>query len=162
MNEKYFEWLCQQVKADKKYNLLMRKLYSKEYYWTLKMDENRSEDGKNLRKKFGEDFPGPCSVLELLVSLSLRWYTEMISYDGSEEGYERYFWKLIKNLGLNKYTDKKFDVERVDYILETFLDRTYEFNGKGGLFPLKKCSEDQRKVELWYQLQNYEIERAGQ
>lgn len=161
MRERYFEWLCELVKVDKKYSMLMRKLYSKEYYWILKMDENRSEDGKTLRSKFGESISGPCTLLEMFIALSLRWYTELVSTDGSESGFEPYFWKLIKNLGLNKYPDKKFDVERVDYILETFLDRTYEFNGKGGLFPLKKTDIDQRKVELWYQLQNYEIEKTG-
>ena len=30
-------------------------------------------------------------------------------------------------------------------------DRTYSENGKGGLFPLRKYSEDQRKVPIWYQ-----------
>lgn len=139
----------------------MRRLYTKDYYWALTMDENRSEDGKNLRVRFGEKIEGACSVLEMLIALSLRWYTEIVSDDGSEDGFERYFWILIGNLGLKKYTDKKYDPEKVEYILMNFLDRTYDFNGKGGLFPLKNCDSDQRKVEIWYQLQNYAIEKTG-
>ena len=91
-HDKYFEWLCNLVKADKKYILLLRRLYTKDYYWALTMDENRSEDGKNLRVRFGEKIDGACSVLEMLIALSLRWYTEIVSDDGSENGFERYFW----------------------------------------------------------------------
>ena len=48
--------------------------------------------------------------------------------------------------------------EYVDNIIDTFLDRDYEANGDGGLFPLLAPQEDQTEVELWYQLSAYYME----
>ena len=39
-----------------------------------------------------------------------------------------------------------------DDVIKRFLDRDYEPNGKGGLFTIKNCRQDLRKVEIWYQL----------
>jgi hypothetical protein len=39
--------------------------------------------------------------------------------------------------------------------MERCVWRTYEPNGVGGFFPLENPNEDQREVELWYQMSAY-------
>ena len=48
--------------------------------------------------------------------------------------------------------------EKVDYYVDKLLGRDYFRDGFGGLFPLKHAKKDQRKVEIWYQLQNWLME----
>ena len=171
MTERYFQWLAGLV-ADGhkkiKYGCLLRKLYNKEFYWVVPMDENRAEDGKELRWLFEvsvddvndiSELDGPCSVLEMLIALARRWRMDLTSKDGSEKGFELYFWLMIKNLGLDKCTDKKFDESFVDEKLHIWLDREYSADGKGGLFPLKTYTKNEEKgqntKDIWYQLQSY-------
>ena len=45
--------------------------------------------------------------------------------------------------------------QRIDDILDRWIERKFSRNGKGSPFPLKKPKKDQRKVELWYQMQGY-------
>lgn len=145
----------------------MSSLFNKEYYWTVSMDENRSEDGKLLRELFAErtgekdisKLVGPCSVLEMMIALARRWRIDIMSDDGSEEGFESYFWEMIRNLGLQKCTNEKFVPEKVDKKLEILLDRDYNANGKGSLFPIKTGTSNQNTTEIWYQLQAYLAEK---
>jgi hypothetical protein len=44
--------------------------------------------------------------------------------------------------------------------LETFVWRNYDRKGVGGIFPLYRSRRDQRRVELWYQFNEY-IEEYG-
>ena len=58
---------------------------------------------------------------------------------------------MIVNLGLGSMTDNRYEAYVVDDILDRFLDREYEPDGKGGLFTIRGCKHDLRKVEIWYQ-----------
>jgi hypothetical protein len=49
-------------------------------------------------------------------------------------------------------------LEKVEIILEDLIWRTYRPNGQGGFFPLKNPQEDQTKIEIWYQLNEYVME----
>ena len=69
---------------------------------------------------------------------------------GDRTGY--WFWLMIDNLGLGNMVNSQFDSTKVDNIIDNFLNRTYEKNGKGGLFTIRNCDTDLRKVEIWYQL----------
>ena len=40
------------------------------------------------------------------------------------------------------------------------IDRDYDASGFGGIFPLRRPAEDQRKVELWYQAAAYILENG--
>jgi hypothetical protein len=62
---------------------------------------------------------------------------------------------LIRNLGLIDTNDTNTDVKEVNAIIKRVVDRTYQHNGHGGLFPLRLATSDQRKVEIWYQLSAY-------
>lgn len=173
LDERYFRWLYSQVGNTKLKNpartywTLLKQLYTKEFIYIIPNDDNRLEDGRDLRHEFieeqglhGED-PDPdwmglgCSMLELFVGLSRRLAFED---DGTAAGW---FWKLLTNINLHEYTDKsKFAAEDVDKILDAVIWRTYRRNGRGGLFPLKHAHEDQCEVELWYQLSAYLLENT--
>ena len=67
----------------------------------------------------------------------------------------QWFWGMIVNLGLGAMTDNRYDEKRVDDILDRFLSRTYDPDGRGGLFTVRNCDVDMRKVEIWKQLLLY-------
>ena len=140
----------------------MKQLYVKEFVWLIANDDNRAEDGKELRYEFineqGIDEVDQawldlgCSVLEMMIALARR-----AAFESDDEVVE-WFWRFIFNLGLNNHTDIAYTskTEReVDNVLDTVIFRTYDADGLGGLFPLTHPRQDQRKVELWYQLAAY-------
>jgi len=139
-----------------------------EFRWTVRNDDNREEDGKNLRDEFMDiydlvepDQPdAPASMLEVLIVLS-----RMASY-ASYGTPSEWFWKMVENLDLRNYTDANFNAhiaEEVEVALEQVISRSYVEDGRGGLFPLRYPQHDQRRVELWYQLSAYllECEESG-
>jgi hypothetical protein len=141
-------------------------MHKTEFIWIVPNDDNRVEDGIELRLEFlytrkivdadplwmGQG----CSFLEMMIALSKR-----LSFidDGSEKGW---FWHLMENLGLDKRNDaSKMPLGEVSVILDRVIWRTYNRNGEGGLFPLNRPSKDQRRVELWYQMAEYLDEADG-
>jgi hypothetical protein len=154
----YFDWLCHLVYSGN-HEKLLDLLFRKEFVWFVPNDDNRAVDGKDLRREFLEatnqegtpDFLLiGCSMLELLIGLSRRLAFEA---DGMPRDW---FWLLMKNVSLSKFTDDKpLPVDRVDDILERIIWRTYNPDGIGGLFPRSNPEEDQRTVELWYQMSGY-------
>lgn len=168
----YFCWLCETVCVDGRYTdnaywMLAKNLWNTDFRWSLDMDENRAADGKGFRYRYecegGTDtYNGPCTVLEVLVALADRMDTCMDELDG-ECRIPMYFWEMIENLGLEEFDDQFFiqggdDDGEIDYILERWLNRDYSYDGNGGIFPLKNPKEDQRNVELWYQMNAYLME----
>ncbi len=172
LDELYFLWLCGQVGSvednrnpSRNYWRLLKRLYIKEFVWIIPNDDNRAEDGRDLRSEFFSNnkvaamdtdwFTLGCSMLELLIGLARR-----LSFEADGEP-RFWFWHLVENLGLEKYNDNTYIPEKeVDDILDQVIWRTYRRNGKGGLFPLRKATEDQRDVELWYQLSAYLLENS--
>jgi hypothetical protein len=177
LDEAYFVWLYSQVGSvlnrnrSKTYWKLLKLLHEKEFTWSdIEKDENRAQDGKDLRLEFmrsenvqidsDEMRLGwtdlPSSFLELLIALSIKL---------SEQGGNRpadWFWEMIQNLGMTECTDAAPAEEVIiSHILDKVMNRDYSPNGAGGLFPLQDMSkhQDQRDVELWYQAQAYLLER---
>lgn len=165
LDESYFKWLYRQV-ADENasdpsltYWKLLKLLFTKEFVWLIPNDDNRLEDGKELRREFiQETGERPdrdwvelgCSVLELMVGLSRR-----LAFEAEGEPHY-WFWHLMENVGLHQYSDsRRLYKHHIDDILERLIWRTYQADGQGGFFPLGRPNEDQRNVELWYQLSNY-------
>lgn len=170
----YFQWLCELTKINssaKSYWILAKTLHKKEFYWTVPNDDNRGQDGKDLREHYADinnlstceayALHGPCTMLEMLVALSRRIEDTMADPDKGDQTV-KWFWMLLKNVGLDKFTDEDYAALSgpiiVEQILDKILDRTYRRSGKGGLFPLKKPKKDQRKVEIWYQMCAYLLE----
>lgn len=166
LDELYFVWLYAQVgtvrqrKSKNTYWNLLRLLYTKEFVWWVPNDDNRAQDGRELRTEFlleeritpsNEQWEAlGCDLFELLVALSRR-----LSFITGEES-RTWFWIMIENLGLYQYNDRvDIPKDRVEEILEGLIYRTYDPDGNGGLFPLRNPTVDQRQVELWYQASAY-------
>jgi len=159
----YLEYLEPQVftfsNNNETYLDLLNLMYRKEFVWLIPNDDNRVADGLDLRAEWFDNNGvsrtvmefGPCTFLEVLISLSRR--LEFMA-DESAEGWA---WQLIINLGLHRMRDplSRYKTQRVDDILETVIWRTYDIDGSGGFFPLARPNDDQRKIELWYQMNSY-------
>lgn len=161
----YFNWLCAKVEhlenstPSLSHLKLFNVLHRTEFVWVIIGDDNRYEDGVELRYEFaqesrhldvGELEKLGCSIFEMLISFSRRasFQTDMKTKD--------WFWIIINNLGLGDLNDSNFtNPDDVVDILARFVWRTYDFNGEGGMFPLDHTDNDQRKVEIWYQFCEY-------
>lgn len=166
VNNEYFTWLCDLACRNRysnqiSYKKLLTYLHSTPFRWLIPMDENRADDGLELRYKFVYEndytddvelyIDGPCSVLEMMVSLCLK--CEEIMDDAQiGDRTRQWFWGMIVNLGLGSMTDDNYDRRYVIDIVERFLDRDYEPDGVGGLFTIRDCDCDLRDVEIWHQL----------
>lgn len=170
LDELYLNWLYSQVGSVKQKNpartywSLIRQLYKTEFVWLIPNDDNRVEDGRDLRYEFVDEHDledvDPfwmnlgCSALEMLIGLSRR-----LSFEAEGEPLV-WFWHLIETLGV-LYNDKEYNTAREKEInrkIEDVIWRNYAFDGRGGLFPLRNPPEDQRNVELWGQLCTYLVE----
>lgn len=173
----YFQWLCEIVHADsmeKSYYILCGELFKYPFRVKAKMDINRNNDGLELRKEYCDEvfayryvpngkeiktWPD-CSMLELFIGIAKHMNDELMTEDSSDKTHE-YFWEIIKNLELDEFDDERFgeesDVSTVQIrdILVNLNERHYKKDGSGGMFPLKCPEKDQRKVEIWYQMQAY-------
>jgi hypothetical protein len=62
----------------------------------------------------------------------------------------------MTNLGLEEYRHvARSDRRVIEDILDIFVERKYDPNGYGGLFPLRCPKHDQREIEIWYQFNEY-------
>ncbi len=169
LDELYFIWLYGQVgdpearNPNRTYWTILKLLFTKEFVWFVPNDDNRCQDGRELRAEFAKDcsvviedenwLQLGCSIFELLVGLSRR-----LAFEAEGEPRD-WFWHLMDNLGLGHLNDRsKIKTDSVDEILDHVIWRTYDASGRGGLFPLRNAAEDQRTVELWYQLNAYILE----
>ena len=169
VNEEYFEWLCELVDIRRfskcvSYRKLLAHLHNIEFTWFVPHDDNRADDGIQLRRRYAlchddmmlaDYILGPCSVLEMMVALAIR-CEENIMDDaliGNRTG--QWFWGMVHNLGLSYMSDLEFDRYFVDDVIYRLLNREYEPDGRGGLFTVKNCNCDMRTVEIWCQLSWY-------
>lgn len=166
LTEAYFQWMCRLVCTgqERSYRTLLRYLHSREFVYSLPMDGNRADDGMDLRYRFGAecDIPNPviaheldnkpCSILEMMVALSVRCEEHIMEDPDIGDRTGQWFWSMIRNLGLDAMTDSRFSASKADDILDRFLERRYKRNGEGGLFYIPYCEQDLRGVEIWYQM----------
>jgi hypothetical protein len=169
-DDQYLTWLYSQVaevrprKSSRTYWYLLRQLYSTEFAWLIPNDDNRAEDGQALRSEWasqqdttvdGEWLSLGCSFLEMLIGVSRR-----LEFEAGGEA-SSWFWHLIENMGLLGFNDRsKFSPEHVEDRTSAVIWRTYDYSGNGGLFPLRDATQDQRRVEIWYQLSEYLLQDA--
>jgi len=172
IDERYFTWLYSKIGHRKvpirglSYRKLAYQLYTKEFLWFVPNDDNRAEEGIELRKVFldetGTQYPGhewmemTCSILELLIGMSHR-----LSFIDDRPAHI-WFWEMLDNVDLTYANDDEYGPDTEEDVEQTFdrvIWRLYEQDGAGGLFPLHHAHEDQRKIELWYQMSAYINER---
>lgn len=158
----YYRWLVSKIftPPNKTFDTLFDMLHSQEFVWIVPNDDNRVADALELRDEFmngkeGSLTLGGATLLEVIVSLSQR--AAFIAGSGPEQ----WAWILIKNLDMSRYHDPLNDADMMSIqdLMERLIWRTYRPDGFGGFFPLKNPEEDQREVEIWYQLNSYVIER---
>lgn len=171
LDERYLSWLYGQVASVKQRQktrshwLLFKQLSETIFVAIVSHDENRIADARDMRYEYladAEDEAGdpdwtraPASMLEVLMVLSRCLAEEM------DDPVKPWFWHLIEMLELEHFNDRNYDDRAQEVITETLqrvIWRTYEPDGRGGLFPLERPHQDQRDVELWYQLNAYLLE----
>lgn len=170
LDDQYLTWLYSLVadvktrKGPSTYWNLFRRLFSTEFSWFIPNDDNRAEDGRELRSEWASLVDVQvernwmtlgCSFLEMVIGLARRLEFQ------TEHDSVFWFWHLLGNVGLLGYNDRsKFCGEDVDDRTSAIIWRTYDYDGNGGLFPLRMAQHDQRKVEIWYQLNEYLLQDA--
>ncbi len=169
IKNEYFEWMYNYVckgraHSEVSYRKLFVYLHDTEFTYSIDRDENRAYDGISLRSRFAHTKPeedyriilnildGPCSVLEMILALAIRLEEEIMDNPHYGNRVKQWFWSMLKSMDLNLVTDDSFNVRYVERAVYTMLNRTYEPNGRGGLFYIPNCENDLRRFEIWTQL----------
>ena len=175
LSELYLEWLLRLINADnykdKSYTKLCSLLNKIPFKPIVELDKNREFDVQSLLRevyiqsqsewyRLEDDritsFPDlPVSFLELMISLAMRIDLDFMREINGIDNTRIYFWILVRNLGLLEYDDEHWGEDAIISIvsrLNIVQDRKYDFDGKGGLFPLENSEVDQRNVQIWNQL----------
>lgn len=164
---KYFEWLYSTVCSDDSYRKLCAFLFDQEFIYIMPYDDNRYEDGVDIRYHFGYDnnIPNsviaielddrPCSIFEMMVALAVRIETDIMSEEAFGNRTSKWFMDMLRSLGLDYMTNTQFNKTRATYILDTFIHRKYQYNGQGGLFTVYDPPRPLYEVEIWYQAMWY-------
>jgi hypothetical protein len=169
IKQDYFDWLYQKIEERESSGLedFISDLHSCAFVCLIPNDDNRAEDGLQLRNRFADELnfdladdvlSGPCTVLEMLIALANR--MDFILFDHNKGNRTTmWFWLFIDNLKLKKYNSNDEDAIRKKQlnkiIIKKFVRRDYHQTGKGGLFPINSPASDQRNVEIWYQMMDY-------
>jgi hypothetical protein len=163
----YFEWLvniaCKDIGVVS-YRKLLGFLHRTDFVVIDPMDSNRADDGVELRYRFAHDYiedddaeyllTGPCSVLEMMLALSIR-CEEIMDDPRFGDRTTQWFWEMVASLGLGGMYDSNFDICHAKEVVMRFLARDYEPDGTGGLFTVRRCVYDMRDMEIWHQLLEY-------
>lgn len=187
IREEYFDWLYKQVNQTKEsFKTLCHILHQKEFRWSVSNDDNRCQDGLDLRQAFIDEkcldeahteviyfLKGGCTVLEVLVGVSQRLDFLNTDMESSAPRTSKWFHRLLTNLRLNIFRDgsnllynRTYDYRKddvlIDTIIDRMMDRTYDSYGNGSLFPMKRQPpQDMRKTEIWYQMMYWQDENYG-
>ena len=159
LNWDYFQWLLARVHADK-YGALCDEMEHIRFITSVPNDDNRASEGRDLRREYLQMKGWPesdfyrwlapdASIFEVLVALANR--------AGFQSTMPDHVWFMIflKNLGLQHFEDSVYCTEfarETKRVLRVFNNRKYKANGQGGIFPVRQSTQDQRRVELWYQM----------
>lgn len=166
VENEYFNWLYELVcdgrfHKEISYRKLLMLLHHTDFTWKIQKDQNRAADGVDLRYRFElacDRMPisrysgGPCSVLEMMVGLSIRCEETIMDDPRIGDRTTQWFWGMIANMGLGRMEDHRFDKAVAKETIERFLRREYEPNGRGGLFTVRNCHHDLRREEIWTQM----------
>lgn len=163
---RYLLWLTGLVCDEyhqRNYQRLLEALHNIEFIWLINNDANRAADGIDLRARFSEEeglnflecrrvLNGPCSVLEMMVGLACRCEDSIMGDDRYGDRTAKWFWLMIHNMDLYTMDDECFDDEYFHTAIDVMMYRHYKRDGRGGLFYIRNCRRDLRRVEIWYQM----------
>lgn len=139
------------------YSKLYHALHNRPFVAKLSHDISRIEDGYDLRNEAPFmvcTMEFPVSILEVLIGLSRRADRDYYGEPGDPRP-DIIFDNMIHNLGLDQMPNGHFNRAKFDEIIDIWLERRFKYNGSGSIFPLKKPVYDQRKAEIWSQMNGY-------
>lgn len=151
------------------YRPLFTCLHNTPFHWRVDDDRNRATDGMYQRNWFYEECgfsnhlfdAKSCSVLEMLTALAVRMDNEYTGIPGEPDP-SGIFMEMLNNLGLLDVPSRNFGkFDGTAEILDKWMNREYEPNGKGGIFPLDHITVDQRIQPIWNQMNSYVTEREN-
>lgn len=178
-NTSYFEWLEsftideQLVNSNKQYRKLLRTLLDIPFWGAIGNDDDRGEEGLELRVRYNDIFAkksgkgdfntpevddifGHCRVLEMLIALSMHMY-DLMQDMGIYNSVSRWFWEIMRNVGLDKFDDQHFN-KRTKYIITKTVEDILNLDSgnvktgtRGGWFNSRNWQE----IEIWYQMHEY-------
>lgn len=162
---KYNRWLRDLVRTPgPSHDILFDIAWVTHYEYSVPNDDNRAQDGLKLRERFEYETSirlpdlGECRILEFLIALAIRLNESVYNHEDPNQE-PSWFWMLIVHLELNEYDDS-YDFTRIHGEIQDVFARLnrreYDSDGgNGGLFPLANPTQDQRDVEIWYQMMAY-------
>lgn len=154
----YYNHLCSTAlgRLSRRYTKLTKLLHSIPFRYSVLLDENRISDVMDMRIEFDSFalFPEEVSVLEVMVALAQRCFYSILD-DGTGDRVPEIFQLMLNNLDLLGCTDDNFHELYARQNIDTFLDRKYSRDGKGGLFYIPNAEQDMREADLWYQAMWY-------
>lgn len=167
----YFEWMYDLVcggrfREPNSYRKLFTHLHSIEFTYNsrIKSDADRAIDGVDLRRRFAlqneqyyydyvrRSLDDPCSILEMMIGLAIRMEETIMADPQKGDRTGQWFWKMMNNLGLGFMVDYRYDEKYVNDAVNKFLKHKYDTDGRGGLFIVKNCDADLRKLSIWRQM----------
>lgn len=169
----YHNWIISLVDSEdhylaREYSQLMGFLDDYSFKWVLKLDEDRAKDGIQLRKEYDfeysrgdisiydELFDVPCSVLEMLVALSLRCYDEFLSgFDVKKVTPHKVFLHILTSLDLFSETNNRFSYEKCVKNVKSFIEKLHVNGRYLTVFKIDPKVANPHKMELWWQMQRY-------
>lgn len=165
----YLSWLKSIVmKEDEEYDKLLILLDSISFIYIIERDQNRIQDGIDLRKSYEQEHgqiidiqndgihtEQSCSVLEVMVAIAKR-CEDTIMYDNSY-GDRTYIWfhEMLDSMELLWMTDDNFNKQYALSKVNIMTNRLYDYYGHGGLFTVMFPTKDMRTIEIWDQMHEY-------
>lgn len=157
----YMDWIIELFDGSE-HTCLFKHLMTIDFRWSVQLDGNLIPCVRRFRDKMGRDYDGPRgnpTVLEILVSLAVECEDKIMHNEEFGNRTCQWFWMMLYNLGINVYDDIHYTnriAEEIDDKVDTFLDRTYNYYGEGGIFTVDRPYYDMRLAPLWEQL-NWEL-----
>lgn len=153
VDNEYYQWLLRRIDylEGDGYDDALEVMFSTPFEWDIPNDDNRAEDGIQLRYIFMDEegwgtmpLDGKeCTFFEMLVALAERIENDVM-WDGESDRTDEWFWLMIRNLGI-----KPWDLSGYTYgIIENFMHHKENVM----LFP---CDKKLRKSEIWFQAQSF-------
>lgn len=153
----YYNWLMDIIGGPGDYSLVLNYLYHEEYSSPISMDENRAEDGLEMRYYYEVDTgkicdkTGPCTVLEMMIGLAYRVENDFL-YDpkvGNRVG--KWFWDMFFNANLeNLYVSGQ-----KKWANGHFYGAKVDRHGRLELFKMAQKPPNWDDFEVWKQLCRY-------
>lgn len=186
LKDEYFSWLYELIRDPRSrasYIKLCKEMHKTNFRWYVRNDDNRYQDGLNLRQLYIEEEhldeshleviyfqKGECTFFEMLVALARRMNSLTYDLKNQQDMAYKWFHAMLVNTGLDRFDDSSSRYPELTPVQEAevcdtlcvILDRTYDESGTGSLFPLEvPRRENMRETEIYYQMMYWLEENDG-